>query len=344
MDRPSVLKQNNTLYWVILLFDSGGEAVDASSTPTVAIRKNGASTADSVTVTKRASTTGIYDCSYNPASEVEGDQFTVEELATISSVNYRNSWEFTVIAAERGTDNASTFNHSSNQVTVATNNDKTGYALSTAGVAAIEAALLNEGDGQALVAAIIARIETDLDGSDLSVAAIATAVRNAILDRVLSGNHETAGTPGKLLQNLDAPVSDLPTNAELTTALGTADDATLAAIAALNNLSTVQVQSAATAALAAYDPPTNAEMEARTLPAANYATAANLLTADGKLDSLLGRITAGVGTLFTNLIAMITGTGASAKFTVTAMENAPAGGAGGSVNIQTESTVINSEG
>ena len=52
--------------------------------------------------------------------------------------------------------------------------------------------------------------------------------------------------------------------------LSAADDAVIAAIAALNNLSSVQAQSAATAALNAYDPPTNAEMEARTLVAANY--------------------------------------------------------------------------
>lgn len=47
-----------------------------------------------------------------------------------------------------------------------------------------------------------------------------------------------------------------------------ADDAVLAAIAALNNLSSAQAQTAAAAALTAYDPPTNAEMEARTLTAA----------------------------------------------------------------------------
>lgn len=67
-----------------------------------------------------------------------------------------------------------------------------------------------------------------------------------------------------------ASVDDLPTNAELATALGTADDATLAAIAALNNLSSAQAQAAAMAALEAYDPPTNAEMVARTLLAASY--------------------------------------------------------------------------
>ena len=58
-----------------------------------------------------------------------------------------------------------------------------------------------------------------------------------------------AGTAGKIIgDNVNAPiatvqtsVNDLPTNAELATALGTADDAVLSAIAALNNLSAAQV-------------------------------------------------------------------------------------------------------
>lgn len=58
--------------------------------------------------------------------------------------------------------------------------------------------------------------------------------------------------------NLDTQLGDLPTNAELSTALGTADDAVLTAIAALNNLSDSQVA----AQIAAYDAPTKAEMDA----------------------------------------------------------------------------------
>jgi hypothetical protein len=44
--------------------------------------------------------------------------------------------------------------------------------------------------------------------------------------------------------NLDTQLGDLPTNAELATALGTADDAVLAAIAALNNVTAAQVATA----------------------------------------------------------------------------------------------------
>jgi hypothetical protein len=111
-DRPKILHVGGTLYWVIRTRDPDTMVLkDADSTPTVAVRKNGASTADSVTVTKRSATTGIYDCSYNPASEVEGDSFTIEESATVTGTTtaqatYTNSWELRVVALERGTDSA----------------------------------------------------------------------------------------------------------------------------------------------------------------------------------------------------------------------------------------------
>jgi hypothetical protein len=108
VSRPTTLLKDNTLYWVIRIYNDSQVLVDADSTPTVAVRKNGASVGDAVTVTKRSATTGIYDCSYNPASEVEGDQFTLEESATVSSQAYENSWSVVVEAAERGTDGANT--------------------------------------------------------------------------------------------------------------------------------------------------------------------------------------------------------------------------------------------
>jgi hypothetical protein len=59
-----------------------------------------------------------------------------------------------------------------------------------------------------------------------------------------------AGSAGYIIgTNLNATVGDIPTNAELATALGTADDATLAAIAALNNLSAAQVNTEVDTAL-----------------------------------------------------------------------------------------------
>ena len=99
-----------------MTYTSAGVLVDADSTPTVVVYKNGSLTADVVTVTKRSATTGIYDAYYNPASEAEGDCFTIQETATISSQAYLQSWNFEVLAAERGTDSASTFDAASDTV------------------------------------------------------------------------------------------------------------------------------------------------------------------------------------------------------------------------------------
>ncbi len=112
MNRPKILHIGGTVYWVLRTYDPDTMVLkDADSTPTVVVRKNGSSVGDSVTITKRSATTGIYDCSYNPASEIEGDKFTIEESATVTgtttgSATYTASWEFTVMAVERGTDSA----------------------------------------------------------------------------------------------------------------------------------------------------------------------------------------------------------------------------------------------
>lgn len=106
--RPTTLIDGGTLNWVIRLYDANGVLVDADATPTVVFRRNGASTADTATVTKRAATTGIYDCDMTPTADAEGDQFTVEETATISAQDYENSWAFEIFAPERGTDSANT--------------------------------------------------------------------------------------------------------------------------------------------------------------------------------------------------------------------------------------------
>lgn len=97
--RPTTLLKNNTLYWTIRTYNTSGVLTDADSTPTVAVRKSGSSTGDSVTVTKRTATTGIYDCSYNPASEVEGDTFTIEESATVGGTAGSWNWSCVVVDA-----------------------------------------------------------------------------------------------------------------------------------------------------------------------------------------------------------------------------------------------------
>jgi len=133
MSRPATLKVGSTSYWTIMTYTSAGVLVDADSTPTVAVKKNGTAVADVVTVTKRSATTGIYDAYYNPASESEGDCFTIEETATISAQAYVQSWNFEILAAERGTDNASTFDSASDTVTT----DSASRTASQANVSAL---------------------------------------------------------------------------------------------------------------------------------------------------------------------------------------------------------------
>lgn len=203
-------------------------------------------------------------------------------------------------------------------VTVATNNDKTGYALTsaydpaktaaqagdamtlttgerTAVANEVEAQIIDETDSEKVLTAItdkIASVNPSL--GSLTLAAIATQVRTELtteltrIDAAISSRSTYAGgdTSGVttllarltairagLLDNLDAAVSSrgtgtaldaagvrsavgmasanldtqidaLPTNTELATALASADDAVLAAIAALNNLSQANVRTA----------------------------------------------------------------------------------------------------
>jgi hypothetical protein len=91
-------------------------------------------------------------------------------------------------------------------VTVGTNNDKTGYALTAGQVtslaAALEAAIINELDGTAVMQAIADLIAADMTTGDLTVQAIASAVRDAVLNRVLASNHDVNGSVGKVLQDI----------------------------------------------------------------------------------------------------------------------------------------------
>ena len=102
MSRPTSMKVDGTVYWVLTTYDTDGVLVDADSTPTVAVRKNNASVGDAVTVTKRSATTGIYDCSHAPSGEAEGDTFIYEESVTISAQLYLNTWSLEVEALETG--------------------------------------------------------------------------------------------------------------------------------------------------------------------------------------------------------------------------------------------------
>lgn len=140
----------------------------------------------------------------------------------------------------------------------------------TAIATATEAAILDEGDATALLAAIAAKVEEFLinDGdASATLAAIATAIRTelatelgridaAISTRLASGSYtaplDAAGMRnaiGMAAANLDTQLGDLPTNSELAAALDALNDPTAAAIATAVMASAVDGSVDVTAAL-----------------------------------------------------------------------------------------------
>lgn len=141
----------------------------------------------------------------------------------------------------------------------------------------------------------------DSSVSGVSTGGVSAAdIADAVWDEALS-DHADAGSAGEALSSaasgggLDAAgvraalgmaSADLDTQLDAIkadTAATLVDTGTTlpAQIGALNDLDATEVQAAAAAALTAYDPPTNAEMEARTLASADY------LTADDVLDEVV---------------------------------------------------------
>jgi hypothetical protein len=119
------------------------------------------------------------------------------------------------------------------------------------------------------------------DTAGIPVVAIhdqATVLIDAILDEVVTSGHATVGSLGKLIaDNLNAPVATVDTVLDALVADIGSNGAGLTAIP-WNAAWDTEVQSECTDALNAYDPPTNTEMEARTILSAGYATATNLAT------------------------------------------------------------------
>lgn len=190
--RPGKLYVGGSIYWVIRTYDpdSPGVLKDADSVPTIAIRKNGSAVGDSVTPVKRSATTGIYDCTYNPSGEAEGDQFTVEESATVtgtttSSATYSQSWGFVVAAVERGSDTA--------PLDAAGTRSALGLASANLDTQLADLPTVAEFEARTLVAAdyfVVTDYTAPLD---------AAGIRSAI---------------GLASANLDTQIADLPTVAE----------------------------------------------------------------------------------------------------------------------------------
>lgn len=112
-----------------------------------------------------------------------------------------------------------------------------------------------------------------LKAADTGSTAVARTGADGDTLEVLSDQIDTVAT--------QASVNDLPTHSDLSAALAVADDAVLAAIAALNNLSSAGAQAAAAAALTAYQ-------AAKTSDVPGAATVASAVRAE--LATELGRV------------------------------------------------------
>jgi hypothetical protein len=226
MSRPTVMKVDGTVYWTLMTYDADGILVDADSTPTVAVRKNGAAVGDAVTVTKRAATTGIYDCSHAPSGEAEGDTFIYEESVTISSQAYLNPWSLEVEALEAGGGSGGGDATEAKQDTIIANiaalNDFDPVNDAVANVTLVGTTTTNTDmrgtdgantvapvDVSADVAAILADTnELQLNQGDWLTADLSTLndlsssdIENAVWDAAVSG-HNVGGTFGKFLRIL----------------------------------------------------------------------------------------------------------------------------------------------
>jgi|GEM_PF-3816963 len=179
---------------------------------------------------------------FNARSLLAADYFVVGDYTAPTNLTAAQVWAF----ATRGL------------------TDKVGFELSPAGVVAIEAALLNEGDGQPLIDAIVLLINTNLNLPPLETALIAAAVRTNLatelgrLDATISsratpqttweyasGDRTLTGPQSTAL----AAISSIPINPLRT------NDARLnnldAAISGINPLDATATQAAAAAAIAA---------------------------------------------------------------------------------------------
>jgi hypothetical protein len=106
--------------------------------------------------------------------------------------------------------------------------------------------------------------------NDLSAAQVNAEVDSALSDYDGPTNAEMAARTLVSASYFDAGADDVATDSASRTASQADLTATDAAIAALNDLSAAQVNAEVDSALADYDGPTNAEMEARTILAAGY--------------------------------------------------------------------------
>lgn len=166
--------------------------------------------------------------------------------------------------------------------------------------AMVETYIVNEGDATAVMQAIADKIAADWVAGDASPLAIVAAIK---ADASLS----------TMISRIDAAISSRSTYAGGDT----------------SGTTTLLSRVVGTIASGTHNPQSG-DAFARLGAPSGASVSADVASVKSDTNTLLSRVTTTVATLWANLTAMITGSGASAKFTTTALENAPAGGGGGS--------------
>lgn len=243
-------------------YDGDGASVNADSDPTLTVtgQTTGSLAANVGVVSNPA--TGVYRWTYTQSSAATLEPIRVDVSATISSSTftlsaYTQSVDF--VSATWTTTDASNLTSIFNKLPVNNIADQT----------LLNAAIADVPTNAELATALATGVNvTQIEGSNLGAhgigqfpadvrdwgglgAVIAIDIDNSapsvavghIHDDVISAAAVSAAAVTKIQNGLasQTSVDDLPTNAEFATALAAADDAVLAAIAALNNLSAAQV-------------------------------------------------------------------------------------------------------
>jgi hypothetical protein len=273
-------------FLLVLASDSKSPATGKS--PTVTIRKNGGAFAPPAgAVTEIAN--GWYTIAGN-ATDSNTLGALLVHVSEASSDNTDDRHE--VVAEDLTTAVVARVTLTDTVTTYTGNTPQTGDAYARLGAAGAGLTAL----GDARIANLDATISSRTKPADTQAAVtLVTTVTN--LTNAPTVGDLTAAMKASVNAEADTALADYdaPTHTELTAELATADDAVLAAIAALNNLSSAGAQAAAAAALTAYaaaktsDVPTAAQNATAQLAAAAAAPiAANVkkvndvaLTGDG---------------------------------------------------------------
>lgn len=248
-----------------------GAAADAGSVPTYRVYENETGTAiltGSMAKLDDANTIGFYSeqLTLSAANGFEvGKSYSIYVAATVNSVAATQSFNFKVIAAP----------------------------IASLDAAGIRAAL---GMASANLDTQLATIESQTDDIGVAGAGLTAIPWNPAWDAEVQSEVTDAlnayDSPTKA--ELDAAVAPLALEASLATVAGYLDTEIAAIledtgttipaqIAALNNLSAADVNAEVDQALADYDAPTKAELDAAV---ATLATAADLATVDGNVDAI----------------------------------------------------------